>query len=90
VLINEFDKPKAKKSRIDIAFSTTVTTYINDFPTFHFPTFMAQLGGTAGLWLGLGILQLLDLISSLVTPYFYVCQPKHQQRKKGNRNKDRM
>ena len=93
VLINEFDKPKAKKSRIDIAFSTTVTTSINHFPTFHFSTFMAQLGGTAGLWLGLGILQLLDLISSIVTPYFNVCHHKQlniSKRKTANRNKDQM
>ena len=49
-------------SRIDIAFYNKVDTTIRDFPTFHFSAFLASLGGSLGLWLGLGILQVLDSI----------------------------
>jgi len=47
-------------SRIDITFSTTVNRYIYDFPKFNFTSFLASLGGTTGLWLGLGVIQLLE------------------------------
>ena len=47
-------------SRIDITFSTKVNRYIYDFPKFHFTSFLATLGGTTGLWLGLGVIQLLN------------------------------
>ena len=35
-------------------------TYINDFPTFEFPPFVAFIGGAMGLWLGLGALQMME------------------------------
>ena len=47
-------------SRFDIAFSTTVKTFINDFPAFNFASFLAASGGAIGLWLGLGVQQILD------------------------------
>ena len=64
VFMNEFHKTSSKMnvSRVDIAFYNKVDTTIRDFPTFHFSSFLASLGGTLGLWLGLGILQLLDSI----------------------------
>ena len=49
--------------RFDIAFSTKVKTYINDFPSFNFATFLAATGGAIGLWLGLGVQQILDQLS---------------------------
>ena len=67
IFINEFDKPTEDKSRIDIAFSTTVSTYINDFPTFRLPKFLSELGGTLGLWLGLGVLQLFNILLTVVS-----------------------
>ena len=50
-------------SRFDIAFSTTVKTFINDFPNFNFASFLAASGGAVGLWLGLGVQQILDQLS---------------------------
>ena len=49
--------------RFDIAFSTTVKTFINDFPTFNFASFLAASGGAIGLWLGLGVQQILEQLS---------------------------
>ena len=67
--MNEFYKTASglNVSRVDIAFYNKVDTTIRDFPTFHFSSFLASLGGTLGLWLGLGIVQLLD---SIIIPIF--------------------
>ena len=64
VFMNEFYKTSSKLnvSRIDISFYNKVDTSIRDFPDFPFLSFLASLGGTLGLWLGLGILQLFDCI----------------------------
>ena len=64
VLLDEFYKTSAELnvSRIDIVFYHKVDMTIRDFPIFNFASFLASLGGTLGLWLGLGILQLLDSI----------------------------
>ena len=55
--------------RFDIAFSTKVKTYINDFPSFNFASFLAATGGAIGLWLGLGVQQILDQLSPGEAPY---------------------
>ena len=66
VYMNEkYKELKYSESRIDITFSTTVNRYIYDFPKFHFTSFLSSLGGTTGLWLGLGVIQLLDSIVHL-------------------------
>ena len=64
VFIEEMYKTSSSRnmSRIDIAFDNKVDTTIRDFPTFNFSRFLASLGGTLGLWLGLGILQVLDSV----------------------------
>ena len=63
VFMNEFQKTSRKNlSRVDIAFYNKVDTTIRDFPIFNLSSFLASLGGTLGLWLGLGILQILDSI----------------------------
>ena len=64
VFMDEFYKTSAELnvSRIDIVFYHKVDMTIRDFPIFNFASFLASLGGTLGLWLGLGILQLLDSI----------------------------
>ena len=62
--MNEFYKTATNLnvSRVDIAFYNKVDTTIRDFPPFNFSSFLASLGGSLGLWLGLGILQILDSI----------------------------
>ena len=61
--MNEFQKTSSKNlSRVDIAFYNKVDMTIRDFPVFNLSSFLASLGGTLGLWLGLGILQILDSI----------------------------
>ena len=56
-------------SRIDIAFSSTVDTYINDFEAFELPPFIAFIGGSFGLWLGLGVLQMMESTQGFVSMF---------------------
>ena len=59
-----YEETATGSSRIDIVFSETVNTRINDFPSFSFAKFLASFGGSFGLWLGLGVLQILQLSKS--------------------------
>ena len=52
----------SNNSRIDIAFYENIYTTIHDFPTFSLAQFLASFGGTLGLWLGLGVMQTLNLL----------------------------
>ena len=64
VFMNEFHKTSSTMnvSRVDIAFYNKVDTTVRDFPTFNLSSLLASLGGALGLWLGLGMLQILDSI----------------------------
>ena len=47
-------------SKIDIVFSPVVKMFLNDFQAFSFASFLASVGGALGLWLGLGVQQIID------------------------------
>ena len=55
-----------KKSRIDITFSNNVAITITYFPKFNIASFMSELGGSMGMWLGLGVVQTMEKMVSLV------------------------
>ena len=47
-------------SKIDIVFAPVVKMFVNDFQQFSFSSFLASVGGALGLWLGLGVQQIID------------------------------
>ena len=47
-------------SKIDIVFTPVVKMFVNDFQQFSFSSFLASVGGALGLWLGLGVQQIID------------------------------
>ena len=53
-------------SSVVINFNKEVIVTRIGFAHFNFPTFLADLGGSIGLWLGLGVVQLLELIIKLL------------------------
>ena len=52
-------------SRIDIAFSDTVAVTVTDFPEFNPAVFLSAFGGSMGMWLGLGVVQTMEMLVNL-------------------------
>ena len=59
-------------SDIDITFFETILVTTTSFPVFSFSDALAKLGGAMGLWLGLGIMQVLEI--SLTIRQRLVCK----------------
>ena len=52
------------RSFIELTFDQTVVTTESFYPTFSFLTFLTLMGGALGLWLGMGVLQILHVLTS--------------------------
>ena len=70
VFLDEKTEKNSKYSKIDIAFSDTVTVTKNVFPKFNPAEFLSELGGSMGFWLGLGVVQTLELVFCFVRRAF--------------------
>ena len=58
---------KAKNiSTIDIIFSSSVEVTTSSYPTFSPSQALASLGGSLGLWLGLGAAQAVEMVLKLI------------------------
>ena len=55
---------------IDLTFSNTMKVTTTDFLPFHLSTLLSDLGGSMGLWLGLGVVQAGQLLIAFVVPAF--------------------
>ena len=56
----------SNQSSIEITFEETVTVAVTDFAQFTLADFLATVGGSAGLWLGLGALQTLEMVWDII------------------------
>ena len=63
-------KTRYNYSVIDITFASKVQVTTTNFLEFHLSTFLSEFGGSLGLWLGLGVAQILQLIMEMVVKYF--------------------
>ena len=59
-------KDNLSKSKIDITFSNKVSVVVADFPKFNAAMFLSSCGGSMGLWLGLGVVQTVEMVVSAV------------------------
>ena len=59
-------KPNSSTSSVIFSLNPSVLTRSIHYPAFSWPDFFADLGGSAGLWLGLGIVQILELVMQIV------------------------
>ena len=57
-------------SEIVLTFSNTVTAKATTYPTFKLDLALAELGGSMGLWLGLGILQIIEIAAKGISARF--------------------
>ena len=69
----------SKKTQFDMTFDQTVTITESFYPSPSFTRLFAELGGSLGLWLGVGAVQLFSLLLQFIT---YL---KSQFRNKGSR-----
>ena len=53
-------------SSIVFSFNKNIQLERIGFAKFNFPAFLADLGGSVGLWLGLGVVQMLELLIRLL------------------------
>ena len=53
-------------SRIDITFSNKVSVVLSDFPKFNIAMFLSSCGGSMGMWLGVGVVQTVEMVVSAV------------------------
>jgi hypothetical protein len=47
-------------------FSQTVQTVTTDFVKMHLSTFLSAMGGSLGLWLGLGVAQAMEMVINCI------------------------
>ena len=55
-----------KASSIVFTFNQNIKLEQIGFAKFHFPLFLVDLGGSIGLWLGLGVVQMLELLTKII------------------------
>ena len=65
----------AKQTYIDIAFDQEVTE--SYYPELSFTTLFAEVGGSMGLWLGLGLLQFATIFVSASTVFGSILCQNH-------------
>ena len=53
-------------SSIVISFNKNIQLKRIGFSDFEYSTFLADLGGSIGLWLGLGVIQILEILIKIV------------------------
>jgi hypothetical protein len=80
---------------LDIVFSQTVQVTTTDFVTPPVSSFLSEVGGSMGLWLGLGVLQAAGIVYSSLLPWARRCRggsgtPDHQGVQEGGGIKDNL
>ena len=65
VLIDE-KNDNFSESRIDITFSDQVSTIVNNFPQFSTAYFLSACGGSMGMWLGMGVVQIVEILTRMI------------------------
>ena len=66
-LLAEYPGTK-NSSRINLTFSTKVEVTTTDFLKFYLSTVLSDLGGSMGLWLGLGMVQAVEVVCTCMLP----------------------
>ena len=68
------------QSKIDITFAqqVQVTTTFLMGPTLS--SFLSSVGGSMGLWLGLGVVQAVELVINFVLPWIRACRSAEEKK----------
>ena len=68
-----------------LTFSDSVIVTKTDFLKFNFMMFLADIGGSMGLWLGLGLLQVLEISMKYVCTR---CRNKKEDEETGDQREE--
>ena len=59
--------PGQNRSTFVFTFDKAVTLYDSDFPSFDWVSLFTDLGGSLGLWLGVGVAQVVEILLKWIT-----------------------
>ena len=60
------DEKTGTENRIDITLSEKVSILVTNFPKFNLALFLSACGGSMGMWLGVGVLQIMQLLANMI------------------------
>ena len=63
-----------KASQLDITLDQVVTVTESRYPPISFSKLLSDLGGSLGLWLGMGIIQICVLVVNLAVSKLIECR----------------
>ena len=65
-----FDRSDDSKfSTLALTFSSKVLVTKTDFLTFSLASFLSEVGGSMGMWLGMGMVQAMELVINSILPW---------------------
>jgi hypothetical protein len=64
--------PYSHRTMLALTFSPTVKVTTTDFVSLELSTFLSDVGGSIGLWLGLGVLQAAEMVVKFLLPTLWM------------------
>ena len=71
VMVQDMSFAAKNCNLIEMTFDRSVTVTEFYYPSFSLPDFCASVGGALGLWLGVGVVQMGELLFRFIT---YLCK----------------